>query len=361
MANRVLPAIVLTDAEAETLRAWARRRKTEQALALRARIVLACAKGQSNSAVAEMLGVSREMVGKWRQRFVEDGVEGLQDGHRSGRPRMVSDDQVSEVIARTLEQMPAGATHWSTRSMAASTGLSQSTVSRIWRAFGLAPHRVEHFKLSRDPMFVDKVRDVVGLYLDPPERALVLCCDEKSQIQALDRSQPILPLLPGTPQRASHDYHRHGTTTLFAALDVASGKVFGSLHRRHRSLEFRSFLNELNRQVPPDLDVHLILDNYATHKTPAIQRWLVRHPRFHLHFTPTSASWLNLVERWFAELTNKQLKRSSYRSVRDLEGDIRNWMKHWNNEPKPFVWVKTADQILEALASYCERISDSDH
>jgi transposase len=356
-----MPPLELTDAEAETLRQWARRRKTEQALALRARIVLACARGQTNSEVASALGTTRETVGKWRSRFVRDGLDGLVDGRRSGRPRMVSDDQVSEMIVKTLEQSPVGATHWSTRSMAQATGMSQSTVSRIWRAFGLAPHRSEHFKLSRDPLFVDKVRDVVGLYLDPPERALVLCCDEKSQIQALDRTQPILPMLPGTPQRATHDYHRHGTTTLFAALDAASGKVFGSLHRRHRSLEFRDFLNQLNRQVPADLDVHLILDNYATHKTPAIQRWLVRHPRFHMHFTPTSASWLNLVERWFAELTNKQLRRSTYRSVGELETDIRRWMQLWNEEPKPFVWVKTADDILQALAGYCARISDSDH
>jgi transposase len=361
MPGPVMPSVELTESEAETLRGWARRRKTEQALALRARIVLACAQGGTNSAVAELLGTSRETVGKWRARFVRDGLDGLVDGRRSGRPRMVTDEQVSEVIAKTLEQVPAGATHWSTRSMARATGMSQSSISRIWRAFGLSPHKVEHFKLSRDPLFVQKVRDVVGLYLDPPERALVLCCDEKSQIQALDRTQPILPMMPGNPQRASHDYTRHGTTTLFAALDLASGKVFGSLRRRHRSVEFRAFLNELNRQVPADLDVHLILDNYATHKTPAIQRWLVRHPRFHMHFTPTSASWLNLVERWFAELTNKQLRRSTYRSVHDLETDIRDWMRQWNDQPKPFIWVKTADEILEALASYCERISDSEH
>jgi transposase len=356
-----LAPLELTASEQEVLRALARRRKAEQAMALRARIILRCAAGESNSDVALALGCSREMVGKWRSRFVRDGVEGLTDGRRSGRPRMVTDGQVSEVVAKTLEELPAGATHWSTRSMAQATGLSQSTVSRIWRAFALAPHRADQFKLSRDPEFVSKVRDVVGLYLDPPERALVLCCDEKTQIQALDRTQPILPMMAGTPQRFSHDYLRHGTTSLFAALDVGSGKVFGSLYRKHRSEEFRKFLTLLDRQVPADLEVHLILDNYATHKTAAVHRWLVRHPRFHLHFTPTSASWLNLVERWFAELTNKKLRRSTYSSVPDLEADIRQWMEHWNDEPRPYIWTKTADEILETLANYCRRISDSQH
>lgn len=361
MPGRALEPLDLTTGERETLQGWARRRKTEQAMAQRARIVLRCAAGESNGDVALAVGCSRQMVGKWRARFLQDGIEGLADGGRSGRPRMVTDGQVSEVIAKTLEQTPPDATHWSTRSMAQATGLSQSTVSRIWRAFALSPHRADQFKLSRDPEFVSKVRDVVGLYLDPPERALVLCCDEKSQIQALDRTQPILPMMTGTAQRFSHDYRRHGTTSLFAALDVASGKVFATLHRRHRSEEFRKFLNLLDRQVPAGLDVHLILDNYATHKTPAIHRWLLRHPRFHLHFTPTSASWLNLVERWFGELTNKQLRRSSYSSVPDLEADIRRWTELWNDNPRPYVWTKTADEILESLAHYCQRISDSQH
>src|SRR6266566_3877457 len=328
------------------LERWARRPKTAQALALRARIVLRCAEGLSNGAVAVEFGVHAATVGKWRRRFVAEGLDGLLDEPRPGAPRRISDEQVEEVIRRTLEETPQAATHWSTRSMAAATGLSQSAVSRIWRAFALQPHRLETFNLSSDPLFVEKVRDVVGLYLDPPERALVLCVDEKSQIQALDRSQPMLPILPGTPARISHDYKRHGTTSLFAALDLASGKVIGGLHARHRALEFKKFLDQLEREAPPGLELHLILDNYATHKTPAIQRWLVRHPRFVLHFVPKGASWLNLVERWFAEITTKLLRRGVHRSVADLETDIRNWLDHWNENPRPYVWVKTADQIL---------------
>jgi transposase len=273
----------------------------------------------------------------------------------------VSDAQVEEVIVKTLESTPKDATHWSTRSMAGEVGLSQTAVSRIWRAFGLQPHRQETWKLSRDPQFVAKVRDVVGLYLDPPERAVVLCVDEKSQIQALDRTAPILPMLPGTPQRATHDYKRSGTSSLYAALDITTGKVISSLHSRHRAVEFKKFLATLDREVPADLDVHLILDNASTHKTPAIQRWLAAHPRFVVHFTPTSSSWLNLVERWFAELTNKKLRRGTHRSVRQLNDDIRAWIEHWNHNPRAFVWTKTADQILESIARYCGRINDSRH
>jgi transposase len=328
---------------------------------MRARIVLGAADGESNSGLAEQLGLTRMTVAKWRGRFVADRVDGLLDEPRPGRPRTISDDKVEEVVVKTLESAPRDATHWSTHSMAAEVGLSQTAVSRIWRAFGLQPHRVESFKLSTDPLFVDKVRDVVGLYMDPPERALVLCVDEKSQIQALDRSQPILPMLPGVPERATHDYKRSGTSSLFAALDIASGKVIGSLHARHRTIEFKKFLRQIDAAVPAELDVHLILDNYTTHKTRAVQRWLLAHPRFHLHFTPTGASWLNLVERWFAELTNKKLRRGTHRSVRELNTDIRDWIEHWNENPQPYVWTKTAEQILDSLSRYCQRINDSGH
>jgi len=273
----------------------------------------------------------------------------------------VSDDDVERVIVKTLEETPRDATHWSTRSMAKATGLSQSTVSRIWRAFALAPHRTETFKLSTDPLFVEKVRDIVGLYLNPPERALVLSVDEKSQIQALDRTQPIFPMRPGQAERRSHDYVRHGTTSLFAALDLASGRVIGQLHRRHRATEFRKFLGRIDAEVPADLEVHLILDNYGTHKTPAIHRWLARRPRFHLHFTPTSSSWINLVERWFAVLTDKQIRRGTHRSVRQLESAIKDYLAIYNESPKPFVWTKTADEILTNVARFAQRISDSGH
>lgn len=338
-----------------------RRRSTAQSLAQRSRIILACAEGHSIMEVSRRLGVTADMVRTWRRRFLERGLDGLSDEPRPGVPRKITDADVERVIVKTLEEKPKNATHWSTRSMAAATGMSQSTVSRIWRAFALAPHRSQTFKLSTDPLFIDKVRDVVGLYLDPPEKALVLCVDEKSQIQALDRSQPVLPMMPGVPERRSHDYVRAGTTTLFAALEVATGKVIGSLHRRHRAVEFKKFLTKLDMEVPAELDVHLILDNYVTHKTPAVKKWLLAHPRFHLHFTPTSSSWLNLVERWFAELTQKKLKRGVHRSVQALERDIRSWLADWNDHPRPFVWTKTADEILDKVAAYCRRISDSGH
>jgi transposase len=353
--------LLLSDEERERLQAWARRRKSAQALAQRSRIVLAAAEGLTNTAIAERLAITRGMAAKWRSRFAEHRLDGLVDEPRPGRPRTISDAQVEEAIVRTLETTPTDATHWSTRSLAAQLGLSQSAVSRIWRAFGLQPHRSETWRLSRDPQFVDKVRDVVGLYLDPPERAAVLCVDVKSQIQALDRTAPILPLLPGTPQRATHDYKRSGTSSLYAALDITSGKVIGSLHARHRAVEFKKFLQRLDREVPDELEVHLILDNASTHKTPAIRNWLAAHPRFVLHFTPTSSSWLNLVERWFAELTTKKLRRGSHRSVRELNSDIRNWIDTWNDNPRPFVWTKTADDILETIARYCKRINDSGH
>jgi transposase len=349
--------LALSSEERLALERLAKRRKSAQALAMRARIVMVCAGGATNRAAAEELGVSQAMVGKWRRRFVEDRLDGLFDEPRPGAPRSITDDQVEEVIVKTLEEKPKDATHWSTRAMAKEVGLSQTTIRRIWRAFSLQPHRAESFKLSTDPLFIEKVRDVVGLYLDPPERAVVLCVDEKSQIQALNRFQPILPMMPGTPERRSHDYVRHGTTSLFAALDMASGKVIGSLKARHRATEFKKFLVEIDQSVPQDLAVHLVLDNYATHKTPEIQRWLLRHPRFHLHFTPTSGSWLNMVERWFGELTTKKIKRGAHTSVKALEKDIREWIAHWNEDPRPYVWVKTADQILASLARYCERVS----
>jgi len=340
----------------------ARRRRSAAGLALRCRIVLACAQGQTNTAVAEHVRVSVPTVRRWRGRYAERGIDGLLDEPRPGQPRKISDEKVEEVIVNTLETAPPdGGTHWSTRKMAEATGLNQTAISRIWRAFGLQPHRVEHWKLSKDPLFVEKVRDIVGLYLDPPERAVVLCVDEKSQIQALDRSAPILPLLPGTPARMSHDYKRNGTSSLFAALNAATGNVIRDLHDRHRAIEFKKFLQKIDREVPAQLDVHLILDNYSTHKTPAIHKWLAAHPRFHLHFTPTSGSWMNLVERWFAELTARKLRRGVHRSVKELNADIEDWADRWNEDPKPYVWVKTADEILDNLAAYCNKINASGH
>jgi transposase len=363
MPNPVAVPIVLADGEREQLQVWSRRPSSAQALAARSRVVLACADAPhlSNGQIAEQLGISRNMVHKWRNRFAADRLDGLLDEPRPGRPRTIVDADVERVITTTLETTPKDATHWSTRSLAGEVGLSQTAISRIWRAFGLQPHRQDVWKLSKDPQFIDKVRDVVGLYLDPPERAVVLCVDEKSQIQALDRTAPVLPMMPGTPARASHDYVRAGTSSLYAALDLTTGKVIGSLHARHRAIEFKKFLITLDRQVPADLDVHVVLDNASTHKTPAIRRWLAVHPRFVLHFTPTSASWLNLVERWLAELTTKKLQRSTHTSVRVLNEDIQSWIDTWNNNPKPYVWVKTAEEILDSVASYCKRITDSGH
>jgi transposase len=354
-------AVVLTDEERETLQRWARRAKSSQALAQRCRIVLGCAAGGSNQDVAAELGIWPQTVGKWRRRFLDRRLEGLVDEPRPGAPRKITDEQVEELVVATLERTPADATHWSRTSMAAESGLSKSTVGRIWKAFNLKPHQVDTFKLSNDPQFVDKVRDVVGLYLNPPDKALVLCVDEKSQIQALDRSAPMLPMMPGLPQRRTHDYIRHGITTLFAALDVASGEVIGSIHRRHRAVEFKKFLTTLDKQVPADLDVHLICDNYTTHKHPTINKWLAAHPRFHMHFTPTYSSWLNQVERWFGLLTDKRLRRAAHKSLRALENDIRDWITTWNADPRPFVWTKDADEILDRLASYLDRIPGAGH
>ena len=361
MVGRPKAELVLSAEDTATLTRWTARRTTAQALALRSRIILRCATGLSNTAVARELGVTDQTVCKWRGRFVKRGTAGLLDEPRRGVPRKITDDQVEAVIVKTLESTPHAATHWSTRSMAAATGLSRPTINRIWRAFGLQPHRTETFKLSPDPQLVEKVRDIVGLYLNPPERALVLCADEKSQIPALERTQPILPLRPGQAERHTHEYKRHGTTSLFAALDVASGRVIGEVHRRHRSTEFRKFLDRIDEEVPAALDVHLILDNYGTHKTPLIHRWLVRHPRFHLHFTPTYSSWINQVERWFAALTDKQLRRASHRSTRALEDAIRLYLATYNADPKPFVWVKTADDILASIARFALRTSETGH
>ena len=361
MRGRPKAQLVLSETEREELVALTLRRKTAQALALRARLVLACADGHDNKAVAARLRVTPQMVSKWRARFVELRLDGLLDAPRSGAPRTIDDVRVDAVIAKTLESVPPGATHWSTRTMAGALDMSQTAVSRIWRAFGLQPHRQETFKLSKDPMFVEKVRDIVGLYMDPPLMAMVLCVDEKSQIQALDRTQPLLPLAPGIPERRTHDYERHGTTTLFAAYDIATGAVIGETHRRHRSSEFLQFLRTVEASAPPALDVHLVMDNYGTHKTVSIRNWLARHPRFHVHFTPTSASWLNQVERWFAILTQRCIRRGTHRSTRELERAIKQYVAINNDNPKPFVWSKTADDILASIERFCLRTSNSRH
>ena len=348
-------AIELTPEERRELESLVRRRKTGQGLARRARIVLAAAEGLQNKAIVERVGADANTVGKWRRRFAERRLDGLYDEPRPGTPRQIGDEEIAEVVRRTLEETPADATHWSLRSMARAVGHAPSTIHGIWQAFGLQPHRAESFKLSSDPFFVEKVRDIVGLYLAPPERALVLCVDEKSQVQALDRTQPLLPMRPGQPERRSHDYTRHGTTTLFAALDVASGKVIGRCFARHRAREFLKFLRTIEANVPAELDIHLVMDNYATHKTPAIRRWFARHPRWHIHFTPTGASWLNQVERFFALLTEKQLRRGVHRSTQELEAAILNYIDTVNADPRPFRWTKSANDILATIKRYCLR------
>lgn len=363
MASRGRPKaeLVLTPEEREQLQRWARRPKSAQALALRSRIVLACAGGADNKTVAAQLGCAQATVGKWRSRFVEHRLDGLADEARPGRPATITTDQVEQVLVDTLEATPKNATHWSRAKMAERSGLSKSTVGRIWKAFELKPHRAEGFKLSNDPLFVEKVHDIVGLYLNPPESAVVFSVDEKSQVQALARSQPAFPLMPGMPEKRTHDYVRHGTTTLFAALNVADGTVISSLHRRHRAVEFKKFLAKIDNEVPSHLDVHVIADNYGTHKSPTIVRWLAAHPRFHMHFTPTYSSWINQVERLFAYVTADLLQRSDHRSVQALEADLRNWVKAWNEDPKPFIWTKTADQILDSLARFLQRTTGAGH
>ena len=354
--GRPLEAVVLSESERAELGALACRRKTAQALAMRARIVLLAGDGIANKVVAARLGVDPVTVGKWRRRFLVGRLDGLRDEPRCGAPRTVEDARIEAVIVRTLESLPDNATHWSSRGMARASGLSTSTVQRIWRAFGLQPHRSETFKLSTDPDFISKVRDIVGLYLAPPARALVLCVDEKSQIQALDRSQPLLPLRPGQVERRTHDYTRHGTTSLFAALDIATGAVIGKCYPRHRATEFRRFLDEIEKAVPDDLDVHLVMDNYATHKTPMIRDWLLKRPRWHVHHTPTGASWINQVERFFALLSERQIRRGAHRSVAALQVAITSFVDAHNAEPKPFRWTKTADDILAAVERFCLRI-----
>lgn len=361
--GRPKAALVLTDDEAETLSRWARRAKTSQALALRSKLILACGRGLTNTAVAKELHVSMQTITKWRKRFLVSRLDGLMDDPRPGAPRKISDQDVEHVITTTLESKPKHATHWSTRSIAKATGLNQTAISRIWRAFGLQPHRTKTFKLSTDPQFIDKVRDVVGLYLNPPERAIVLCVDEKSQVQALDRTQPLLPLGPGQPERHTHDYERHGTTSLFAALNVATGQVIGKCHRKHRHQEFLSFLKHIDQVIPEDgeMAIHLVMDNYATHKTPKVKQWLTRHPRFHVHFTPTSASWLNQVERFFAEITQRRIRRGVFRSVKQLEQAILDYLENHNENPSPFAWTADADLILGKVGRLCKRINDSGH
>lgn len=351
----------VTDDERRVLEQWARRPKTSQRLAVRARVVLACSEGLTNRAVATHVRLSSNSVSKWRERFRVHRLEGLTDEPRPGAPRVVTDDRVIDVITRTLEGPPPQQTQWSARTMAEAAGLSKSTISRIWRTFGLQTHRLDTFKLSADPQFVEKVRDIVGLYLNPPDHALVLCVDEKSQVQALERSRPLLPMRPGIPARQTHDYIRHGTTSLFAALDVATGHVIGECHRRHRHQELLKFLEQLDTQVPPTGEIHIIMDNYGTHRTPKVARWFVRHPRYHVHFTPTSASWLNLVERFFAQITTQRIRRGTFTSLQALEAAITNYLTHHNQHCKPFVWTATADAILDKVARFCERTSGTRH
>lgn len=347
--------LMLTEEERDRLQSMAHRARSQPLVARRARVVLACADGLDNKAVAKKLRCSVGMVGKWRRRFLQTRLEGLYDEPRPGAPRKVTDAEVEQVIIQTLETTPRGQTHWSTRGLAKVTGLSRMTISRIWHAFGLQPHRSDTFKLSPDPQLIDKVRDIVGLYMNPPDHALVFCVDEKSQIQALDRTQPLLPMRPGQLERRTHDYKRHGTTSLFAALELKTSRVIGQLRRRHRSQEFRQFLDLIEAQIPAELEVHIILDNYSTHKTAMIRNWFAKRPRYHLHFTPTYGSWINLVERWFAELTNKRIRRGAFRSVKELEAAIREYIDVHNEDPKPFQWTRTADQILDSMARYAQR------
>lgn len=354
-AGRPKQPLVLSEEERERLESLSHRARSQPALARRARVILACSEGLDNKSVGKKLRCSLGMVGKWRSRFLKTRMEGLYDEPRPGAPRKVTDDHVEQIIIQTLETTPRGQTHWSTRELAKATGFSRMTISRVWRAFGLQPHRTESFKLSPDPQLIEKVRDIVGLYMDPPEHAVVFCVDEKSQIQALDRTQPMLPMRPGQLERRTHDYKRHGTTSLFAALELKTSRVIGQLHRRHRSQEFRRFLDAIEANVPPDLDVHIVLDNYGTHKTDIIRKWFAKRPRFHVHFTPTYGSWLNLVERWFAEITNKRIRRGIFRSVRELESAIREYIDVHNETPKPFLWTRTADEILSSIARFAQR------
>lgn len=362
MAKRGRPTveITLTAPERRQLESWARRHSSAQALALRCRIILACSDPDlSRTQIAERVGCNPATVTKWRQRFAADRLDGLIDGSRPGAKRTISDDVIEQVVIDTLETAPKDATHWSTRSMAAEKGISHQTVSKIWRAFGLKPWEIDEFKVSPDPQLVEKIRDIVGLYMNPPVKAAVFAVDEKPQIQALNRTAPMLPMMPTTSQRRSHDYKRNGTIDLFAALDIASGHVITDLRPNHTSAQFIKFLNKINREVPDDLDVHVVLDNLSTHKTPAVHKWLLRHRRFTFHFTPTYGSWMNLVERWFSALTTKKLQRAAHDSVTALAADIVDWVEHWNDDPKPFVWHKTADEILDRLGRYCVDVTNT--
>jgi transposase len=361
MAGKSRLQLVLTDAERRTLEGWARRRKTAQGLAQRARIVLLCAEGKSNIAVAAELGITRVTVGKWRNRFVTARFAGLSDEPRPGVPRTITDAQIEEVVVRTLEEVPEGATHWSKRELARRVGISPTSVHRIWRAFGLQPWRTETFKISPDPLLIDKIRDVVGLYLAPPANAAVFSVDEKPHIQALERTAPVLPMMPGVPERRSFGYVRHGTIDLLAALNIATGKVIGKLSAQHRAVDFRDFLDDIDRQADPGLDVHVICDNLSAHKAPVVQRWLLAHPRFVLHFTPTYSSWINQVERWLAELQRRCLERGVFCSLEELMTALENWIKLWNESARPFKWTKTADQIIDRICRYCSRISGPAH
>jgi transposase len=360
-SGRPKQPLALSEEERERLESFVHRARSQPDLARRARVVLACAEGLNNKSVAKKLRCSLGMVGKWRRRFLQTRLEGLYDEPRPGAPRKVSDEQIEQVVIQTLETTPRGQTHWSTRELAKATGLSRMTISRIWHAFGLQPHRSENFKLSPDPLLIEKVRDIVGLYMNPPAHAMVFCVDEKSQIQALDRTQPMLPLRPGQLERRTHDYKRHGTTSLFAALELKTSLVIGQLHRRHRSQEFRRFLDTIEANVPADLDVHIVLDNYGTLKTAIIRKWFAKRPRFHVHFTPTYGSWINLVERWFAELTNQRIRRGIFRSVKELEAAIRQYIHVHNQDPKPFIWTRTADEILASIARFAQRTHAAAH
>lgn len=349
----------ISDEQREVLERYVRRGTVSQQLSTRARICLLCAEGRKDTEVAELVGVRAHTVGKWRRRFIKLGLDGLTDSDRPGPNRKITDDMVEDLVVRTLESKPKGATHWSTRSMAKKVGMSNASVGRIWRAIGLKPHLSETFQLSTDPLFIEKVRDVVGLYMNPPDNALVLCVDEKSQIQALNRTQPLLPMSPGAVERGTPEYERNGTTTLFAALNRATGNVIGVCYSRHRAVEFRKFLNVIRKNVPPDLDVHMIVDNYSTHSAPTVKRWLANNPRFHIHFIPTHSSWLNQVEGWFSILTTKQIKRGSHNSVAELKAAIQEFLDAWNEEPTPFKWTKTSDEILANVARVCYRTLES--
>jgi transposase len=359
--GRPLAALTLSPDARAQLAGLAGSRSMPHALVTRARIVLLAGDGHSNTVIAERLGLSKPTVGGWRRRYLRQGLQGLYDELRPGGPRSIDDERIATLVRRTLKTTPKDGTHWSCRSLAAATRLSKSTVHRVWQAFGLQPHRQKHFKLSTDPFFVEKVRDIVGLYLNPPDHAVVLCVDEKSQIQALERTQPLLPLGLGYVEGVTHDYVRHGTTTLFAALDLASGQVLTQCMPRHRHQEFLRFLRAIETAVPPALAIHLVADNYATHKHPTVRRWLAAHPRVHVHFTPTYASWLNQVEIWFNLITQRAIRRGTFRAVQDLVAKIEHFVHHYNRHPHPFLWTATADSILAKIERLCKAVAGTGH